>query len=119
MSSSKGIVCGVPQRSILGLLLFLLNINYLPDCFDKSVLCLYYDDSLILSSAKDLVELNAKLNHDLNNVSKLQRHSTKNKLKYVGSNNNLSKIYDEFLVLINDQLIPRLHSMLCLEVKLD
>ena len=38
---------------------------------------------------------------------------------YVGSNNNLSKIYDEFPVLINDQLIPRVHSMLCLEVKLD
>ena len=58
------------------------------------------------------VELNANLNHDLNNVSqwlvknKLQHHSTKTKLMYVGSNHNLAKIDNEFSVMINDQLFP-------------
>jgi hypothetical protein len=42
-------------------------INDLPDCLEKSTPCLYADDSF--SSAKDCVELNANLNHDLNNVS--------------------------------------------------
>ena len=125
MSAPKRIVCGVPQGSILGPLLFLLYINDLPDCLEKSTPCLYADDSQIFSSAKDCVELNANLNHDLNNVSqwlvnnKLQHHSTKTKLMYVGSNHNLAKIDNEFPVMINDQLIPRVHSISCLGVKLD
>jgi hypothetical protein len=100
------------------------RINDLPDCLEKSTPCLYADDSQIFSSAKDCVERNANLNHDLNNVSqwlvknKLQHHSTKTKLMYVGSNHNL-KIDNEFPVMINDQLIPRVHSIPCLGVKLD
>ena len=87
--------------------------------------CLYADDSQIFSFAKDCVELNANLNHDLNNVSqwlvknKLQHHSTKTKIMFVGSNHNLAKIDNEFPVMINDQLIPRVHSIPCLGVKLD
>ena len=107
MSAPKRIVCGVPQGSILGPLLFLLYINDLPDCLEKSTPCLYADDSQIFSFAKDCVELNANLNHDLNNVSqwlvknKLQHHLTKTKLMYVGSNHNLAKIDNEFPVMIN------------------
>jgi hypothetical protein len=38
---------------------------------------------------------------------------------YVESNHNLAKIDNEFPVMINDQLIPRAHSIPCLGVKLD
>ena len=51
--------------------------------------------------------------------NKLQHHSTKTKLMYVGSNHKLAKIDNEFPVMINDQLIPRAHSIPCLGVKLD
>ena len=37
----------------------------------------------------------------------------------MGSNHSLAKIDNEFPVMINDQLIPRVHSISCLGVKLD
>ena len=83
MSSSKRIVCGVPQGSILGPLLFLLFINDLPDCLEKSTSCLHANETQIFSSAIDCEELNANLSHDLYNVSqwlfknKLHHHSAK------------------------------------------
>jgi hypothetical protein len=46
-----------------------MYINNLPDCLEKSTPCLCADDSQIFSFAKDCAELNANLNHDLNNVS--------------------------------------------------
>ena len=104
---------------------FLLYIDDLPDCLEKSTPCLYADDTQIFSSAKDCEELNANLNHDLHNVSqwlvknKLHHHSAKTKLMYVGSNHSLAKIDDEFPVTINDQPISRVHSISCLGVKLD
>ena len=52
-------------------------------------------------------------------LNKLQHHSTKTKLMYIGSNHNLAKIDNDFPVMINDQLIPRVRSIPCLGVKLD
>jgi hypothetical protein len=128
-STPKEIVCGVPQGSwpgsILGPLLFLLYINDLPDSLDNTTPCLYADDTQIFSSAKDSVELIFNLTNDLNKISqwltsnKLQHHSTKTKLMYVGSKHNLHKINDDFSVMLNGKRIPRVHSISCLGVTLD
>ena len=52
-SAEEDIVCGVPQGSILGPLLFLLYINDLPLSSPSSHFIIFADDTNILFSHKD------------------------------------------------------------------
>ena len=58
MSVAKGITCGVPQSSILGPLLFLLYTNDMSAAV-KCKLLLFADDSVLLASGKDIIEIEA------------------------------------------------------------
>lgn len=124
-SSSMRIICGVPQGSILGPLLFLLYINDMPKCLQCTTPCLYADDTEIFSSSHDFDKLIENLNTDLKNIhnwlakNKLQHHPTKSKLMFIGSSYNLKNKVGEGCVYLGDKPVPRTGSQKCLGVEID
>ena len=126
--SNKGeIICGVPQGSILGPLLFLIHINDLPNCLKTTTPCLYADDTQIFASSYDSVALANDINSDLENVTdwlnvnKLQSHPSKTKLIVIGSKQNLTNKVGELYnsIIMNNNVISPVVSNKCLGVDLD
>lgn len=80
--------CGVPQRSTLGPLLFLLYVNDMPGAVSCFML-LYADDTCLVFQAKDLPSINEKWNANFNNLcywfvdNKLSIHFGEDKTKSI------------------------------------
>ena len=125
LSSSKKIICGVPQGSILGPLLFLLYINDMPDSLNNTTPSLYADDSEIYASSDNSSDLISKLNEDLKNLSrwmrknKLQIHPTKSKYMFIGSSYNIKNNICNEPIQSNSTPVPRVTNYKCLGVNLD
>ena len=66
-SSPANLLCGVPQGSILGPLLFLLYINGLPQAFVSDSL-LYTDDTHIVFQHKSEIEIEKQLIRDFSSM---------------------------------------------------
>ena len=124
-SSAGKIICGIPQGSILGPLLFLLYINDMPDILEKTTPCLYADDTQIYSSSHDYDTLVENLNMDLANIqkwlakNKLKSHAKKTKVMFIGSLHNLNNKVGNRTVEMNKIPVPQTSTFKCLGVDLD
>ena len=68
-SDIYNVTCGVPQGSILGPLLFILNMNDICNVSELLFTILYADDTCVLLSGKDLTKLIMVINAELKSLS--------------------------------------------------
>ena len=86
---------------------------------------MYADDSQISFSSNDANELVVRLNSDLAHVcnwlkeNRLQMHSFKCKMMFIGSSYNLNNIICEEPVVANGKPMSRTNTQGCLAVKID
>ena len=73
ISEKIEITYGVPQRSILGPLLFLVYINDLHEAVMHSLIHHFANDTNILYCSKSLKKINKHINHDLSQISQWLR----------------------------------------------
>ncbi len=66
LSDEESILCGVPQGSILGPLLFILFVNDIHLHLEQTDSDLYADDTNIYAIGKSVLEINSKLEGDMN-----------------------------------------------------
>ena len=87
-SEKKELQVGVPQGSLLGVLLFQLLINDLKSSLKYSIAILYADDTTIMLSGRNLKFLKVKFQHDLDSLSvwlkanRLSLNANKTKVMY-------------------------------------
>ena len=113
LSKPQKIDYGVPQGSILGPLLFLIYINDLPNCIEKSTVRMFADDTTLTASGIALPEIESKINHDLNNVqkwllaNKLCLNLIKTEYLLIGSKQKISKLTNDPVIQIANKLVNR------------
>ena len=125
LSNSQSLTCGIPQGTILGLLLFLIYINNLPNCLSISKLPMYADDTHLTFASNCVDTINEVLNRDLAKVNewlianKLTLNASKTEFMLIGSRQRLSTFDKSPSLSIDDKSIKHVSSTKSLGVHIE
>ncbi|CAB3995252.1 Hypothetical predicted protein [Paramuricea clavata] len=126
LSSPSIMKTGIPQRSGLGPLLFLIYINDLPKCLNAGTKPdMFADDTQIATSTDDIKVITETLNRDLNNVAnwlsanKLTLNNSKTEYMIIGSKKRLSQVTADPAISIGNLEIKRVEMTKSLGLMID
>ncbi|CAB4025578.1 Hypothetical predicted protein [Paramuricea clavata] len=98
LSGTNLVICGIPQGSILGPLLFLIYINDLPNGLEYSSTRMFAHDTTLTVSGKSIQDVEVAINHDLSNVkqwlsaNRLSLNLVKTEYLLIGSRYNINNL---------------------------
>ena len=123
-SAFKNIVCGVPQGSILGPLLFIVYINDIVSCSNLLKFILFADDTNLFYSNSNLLQLQIIVNTELSKLSvwfranKLSLNVAKTNFMFF-SYKPIPKTSDHVQLFLDDYALERVSSTKFLGVFVD
>ena len=100
LSDFTTLICGVPRKTILSPLLYLIHINDLSNCLSFSIPRMYADDTHTTYAGSDLHLIQSSLSHDLEKLSRwlvtdrLTLNATKTEFMLIGSRQRSSTLSD-------------------------
>ena len=98
LSMEKEIICGIPQGSILGPLLFIMYINDLPSCLERTTPRMFADDTNLTAVGRTISEAEERASVDMRNVqkwlcaNKLSLNIAKTEYVLIGTRHKISNI---------------------------